>query len=84
MHYGHPASLFFFVCHHWDDTAGRLFVSSPNGRRSFIRKNEYGTGMRHQKAGMNLTQKTQRAACVNAARCISHCNALQRHMHRHA
>ena len=84
MHNGHPASLLCFACHHWEDAAGRLPASTPNGRKSFPGEDEYSIGIYHQNAGMILTQKTQRAACVNAARCISHCNVLQRHMHRHA
>ena len=84
MHNGHPASLLCSFCHHWEDAAGRLPASTPNGQKSFPREDKYSIGIYHQNAGMILTQKTQRAACVNAARCISHCNALQRHMHRHA
>ena len=84
MHNGHPASLLCFACHHWEDAAGRLPASTPNGRKSFPGDDEYSIEMCHQNAGMILTQKTQRAACVNAARCISHRNALQRHMHRPA
>lgn len=84
MHNGHPASLLCLFCHHWEDAAGRLHASTPNGRKAFPGEDEYSIGMYHQNTGMILTQKTQRVACVNAARCISHCNALQRYMHRHA
>ena len=84
MHNGHPASLLCFACHHWEDAARRLPASTPNGRKGFPRENEYSIGMYHQNAGMILTQKTQRAACVNAACCIIHRNALQHHMHRRA
>lgn len=84
MHNGHPASLLCFACHQWEDAAGRLPASTPNGRKSFPGEDEYSIGIYYQNAGMILTQKTQRAACVNAARFISHRNALQRHMHRHA
>ena len=84
MHNGHPASLLCSFCHHGEDAAGRLHASTPNGRKAFPGEDEYSIGMYHQNTGMILTQKTQRVACVNAAHSISHCNALQRHMHRHA
>lgn len=84
MHNGHPASLLCSFCHHWEDAAERLPASTPNGRKSFPGEDEYSIEMCHQNAGMILTQKTQRVACVNAARFISHRNALQRHMHRRA
>ena len=77
MHNGHPASLLFFVCHHWEDAARRLLASTPNGRKSFPGEDEYSIGIYYQNAGKILTQKTQRAACVNTARCISHRNALR-------
>lgn len=84
MHNGHPASLLCFACHYWKGATRRLNASTPNGRKSFPGEDEYSIGIYYQNAGMILTQKTQRAACVNAAHCISHRNALQRHMHRHA